>query len=572
MNRSVCAVALLMCVALIAFAGGQQQKSQQADSKSGYAADPNVNQQLGALPILKSPEKSKPFTIAISNYPERVTQPNDLPQIKRMMAETGLRFEWTNIPTNGIIEKINLLLASGQLPDAFWDCITDEMIVQYLDQDVFIQTEDLAQKYMPNFSKILEKRPVYKARATAPNGHRYGFPYIEEMYGLVLTPGPFLINKVWLDKVGKKVPTTVDEWVDCLRAFKTAGDLNGNGKADEIPYAYGFGAQDTFGSLDTFNLFCAAFGQTNTAGGNRPEDNMAVKDGKVIFTAANPAYKETAKFFNSLYKEGLIDIDSFSPHPTPSSALYVDKIKSPDAVIGSFGVWAPMNMIPNAKVRDQYVPVPRLKGSRGKTGHALNFTEMQNVARFAITRSCDRPEILARFVDYMYSPEISITANWGSLGFVMDKGTDGKLHYRMGPDKRPLIAAPWKNIQELAANTRGSKGATAVLNEYYETYCDYAWDAVDLLAYQKVNGKEEILAEAQILPRMLKTVAEQSTISQIQPQIKNIVESNRMNWILKGSADATWDQYLKDLDAAGLNKLLAAFQSAYDRYQAAMKK
>jgi putative aldouronate transport system substrate-binding protein len=571
MDRRACVVILFVCAALLAFAGGtQEQKAQPAQGKSA-AADPNVNPQIGALPIIKDPQKSKPFMIAISNAPERVTQPNDLPQIKRMTQETGLRFEWTNIPTNGIVEKVNLLLASGQLPDAFWDCVTDEMVVQYMDQDVFVPTEGLAQKYMPNLTKVFEKRPFYKARQTAPNGHRYGFPYIEEMYGLVLTPGPFLINKVWLQKVGKEVPTTVDDWAACLRAFKAGGDLNGNGKADEIPYAFGFGSQESFGSLDTFNMFCGAFGQANTTGGNRPEDNMAVKDGKVVLTAANMAYKDTAKFFNGLYKEGLIDVDSFSPHPTPNSALYVDKIKKPDAVIGSFGVWAPMNMIPDAKVREQYVPVPRLKGPRGKTGSALNFTEMQYTARFAITKACDRPEILARFVDYMYTPEISITANWGSLGYVQDKGADGKLHYRMGSDGRPIVAPPWKSIQEIAANTRGSKGAVAVLNEYYDTYCDYAWDAVDLLAYQKVNGKQEVLAETAVLPRMLKTVAEQSTISQIQPQIKNIVDSYRMNWILKGTADATWDQYLKDLDAAGLSRLLAAFQSAYDRYQAALK-
>lgn len=72
------------------------------------------------------------------------------------------------------------------------------------------------------------------------------------MYGLVLTGGPLLINKTWLDEVGKEVPTTVDEWVDCLKAFRDGGDLNGNGAADEIPMATWFGATDTFGSYNMF--------------------------------------------------------------------------------------------------------------------------------------------------------------------------------------------------------------------------------------------------------------------------------------------------------------------------------
>ena len=72
------------------------------------------------------------------------------------------------------------------------------------------------------------------------------------MYGLVQTPGPFLINKTWLDKVGKDVPTTVDEWKECLEAFKEAGDLNGNGKDDEVPYAFGMGCKGLYDTYDTF--------------------------------------------------------------------------------------------------------------------------------------------------------------------------------------------------------------------------------------------------------------------------------------------------------------------------------
>ena len=87
---------------------------------------------------------------------------------------------------------------------------------------------------MPNLKAFLDDNEQYQLEITAPNGHKYGFPYVEEMKGLVLTPGPFVINKTWLDKVGKEVPTTVDEWVDCLKAIRDGGDLNGNGEDDEI--------------------------------------------------------------------------------------------------------------------------------------------------------------------------------------------------------------------------------------------------------------------------------------------------------------------------------------------------
>jgi ABC-type glycerol-3-phosphate transport system substrate-binding protein len=63
------------------------------------------------------------------------------------------------------------------------------------------------------------------------------------------------INTEWLAKTGKSMPKTVDEFTAVLRAFRDAGDLNGNGKDDEIPYALDFTCHDMFGSYNTFHQF-----------------------------------------------------------------------------------------------------------------------------------------------------------------------------------------------------------------------------------------------------------------------------------------------------------------------------
>ena len=55
-------------------------------------------------------------------------------------------------------------------------------------------TEGLIKAYMPTLTKVLEDNPNYKQETTAPDGHSYGFPYIEQMFGLVLTPGPLLFQ------------------------------------------------------------------------------------------------------------------------------------------------------------------------------------------------------------------------------------------------------------------------------------------------------------------------------------------------------------------------------------------
>ena len=78
------------------------------------------------------------------------------------------------------------------------------------------------------------------------------------------------------------MPTTVDEWVDCLKAIRDGGDLNGNGEDDEIPMATWFGATDTFGSYNLFYRFTGAFGCADSyCGGNSYADHLRMVDGKL---------------------------------------------------------------------------------------------------------------------------------------------------------------------------------------------------------------------------------------------------------------------------------------------------
>lgn len=546
--------------------GGGSAVESSADSATASNDDDNVNLD-GSLPIIKDPSKAEKMTMAIVIPAERVVPSGDLIMTKKLAEETGVEFEWQEIPSEGSSEKINLMLAGGTLPDAFWNGISSTMAVQYSGQDIFMPTEDLVDQYMPRLKAIFEKHPEYRAASTAPDGHSYGFPYIEEMYGLVLTPGPFLINTAWLEKVGKTMPTTVDEWVDCLRAFRDAGDLNGNGVADEIPYALGLGSEDWFGSYNTFHQFTGAFGQADSySQGYYQADHMRIIDDKVVFTATDDAYRKTANFFNMLNNEKLIDVDSFSPGPTADTPLYLNKINGDAAVIGSLGLWAPVNQIPDVNVRKEYAAIPRLQGESGKTGFKLNFSEMQDTSMVAITADCKYPEIIAAYVDYCFEPEISVTLNWGAIGMIYVKGDDGILHFDLDEDNNIVLKEQYQTFGEMRNNSTPTRGALAVLNEYYGPVADYTWDALDLLEFQRQNGKEELLTEYTAVPKMMLSTEEQTRVSQVQPQISDIVKRYTMQWILDGNADATWDAYKAELEAAGLNDLLSTFQQAYDRF------
>lgn len=558
-----------------------QKASVELTAEEQEAVDEGIIQLDGSLPIIKDQAKfeEKYGKIKVLNVGDasRVTDPTDIEMVKKWAEDTGVEFEWTTIPPENAGEKISLMLTSGEnLPDVFWNfegSQSSTTVVQYADQDVFIPTETMVKDYMPNLQKILNDNPDYGMEVQSPDGHMYGFPWIEQMKGLILTPGPFVINKTWLDKVGKEVPTTVDEWVDCLKAFRDTKDLNGNGKDDEIPMACWFGQhnQDGFGSYNLFYRFTGAFGSADSyCGGNPYADHLRIDDGKVRFTASDDAFKKTAEFFNMLYNEGLIWEGSFENDE--SAAFKSSIIKEDVARIGSFGVWGDQEIV-NLDVHDEYVPIPRLQGEDGMTGFALNTSEMQDSSLGAVTVNCKFPHLMARFYDYIYgSPEISIQTNWGALGYNYEVDSDGIMRTPLDEEGHIIAKEPWTDFGQQRANTTITRTPMAVLNEYYDTVVGYTFDAVTLYDWQVVNGKEDIMDEYTTVPKVMMTTDEITRLAQIQPTVSNIVDRYISTWITGGVDDASWESYKKELDAAGVNDIIEIYQSAYDRAKGAAEK
>lgn len=539
------------------------------------AVDAGIIALDGSLPIIKDPaafeEKYGKISMLFINSADRVVPVGELAMVQKWAEDTGVEFDWQSIPNEGAQEKINLMLASGEdLPDAFWnfgDGKSGNIVVQYADQDIFLPTEGLINDYMPNLKKILDDNPNYRAEITAPNGHTYGFPYIEEMYGLVLTGGPLLINKTWLDQVGKEVPTTVDEWVDCLKAFRDGGDLNGNGEADEIPMATWFSVKDSFGSYNMFYRFTGAFGCADSyCGGNSYADHLRLIDGKVTFTAMDEAFRKTAEFFNMLYNENLIWNGSFEADE--SASYKTSLIKEDVARIGCFGTWTDQE-ITNLDVHDEYVPLPRLEGEAGKIGFLNNYSELQDSSDTAITTTCKFPHVIARFVDYMVGdPAISVQSNWGAEGYNYKLDENGILRTPLDEQGRYVAqqeGADYADFGKARTNSTTARGSMIVLDEYYETVAGYAYDAVQLLEWQKVNGKDEVMAEYDAIPRVMMTVDELTRLAQIQKTVSDLVERYVNQWVTGGVTDDNWNSYLSELEAAGVNDIVSIYQTAVDR-------
>ena len=378
----------------------------------------------GTLPIVVDNTEMDAMTIVFAQDPLCKVEPTEMKSLKMLAEDTGVKINWVGIPKANYTEQVNLMLASRQLPDVFWGNIDYSVVTQYMNQEIFLPTEDLIDKYCPIISSVINSNPEYAALTTYPDGHRYGFPTIVESYGLVLTQGPFLINKTWLDKVGKDVPTTLDEFKDVLIAFRDAGDLNGNGEADEIPYAVNFVDSNAYATNNSLFCLMSCFGETATYGDWYPYTKIG-DDGKVKFSVLSDAFKQALNFYHDLYKENLLDLDGFS-----GDGKYQYKLQQNEAMIGAFATWAPSNDIPVKEVYDQYVALPRLVGPNGKMGSANNRSEVQQPSGFLITTACKYPEIAAAIANYMCIPNIAPQINYGVIEDLFTVDENGMLHYR----------------------------------------------------------------------------------------------------------------------------------------------
>lgn len=471
--------------------------------------------------------------------------PNQKLILKRLEKETGVKIEWTNYQSD-FAEKRNLDISSGDLPDAIHnDGASDVELMSWAKQGVIVPVEDLIKKYMPNLQKVLDEKPEYKSMITAPDGHIYSFPWIEELgegkESIHSVNDMAWINKAWLDKLGLKMPQTTDELVKVLEAFKTQ-DPNGNGKADEIPMSF----INKPGNED-FKVLFGSFGE-----GDNDDHLIVSNDNKVDFTADNDSYKEGVAFMRSLQEKGLIDSEAFEQDWNTYIA------KGGEDLYGVYFTWDKNNI---SKNKSDYEVLPVLAGPNGQK----NVTRTNNVGfsrdRMVITSANKNLELTAKWIDQQYAPLQSVQNNWGTYGdkkqqniFAFDKNQKMLKHL-------PLEGtAPTEIRQKTEVG-----GPLAILDSYYGKVTTMPDDAKWRLDILKENYVPYMKNES-IYPKIFMKEKDLDKVAQIEADMNDYIARKRAEWITKGGIDKEWESYKKELERYGLTEWLTIKQKYYDDY------
>ena len=219
--------------------------------------------------------------------------------------------KWTNIhlkdvtvganmrtdENSGKTEALNLMLASGTIPDIVGSSRIKDFVNQYGPEGAFLPLNDLIDEHAPNLKKFFAEKPEIAAAISAADGNMYYIPYLPDgKYGRA-----YWIRTDWLNKLGLEMPETVEDYEKVLRAFKTQ-DPNGNGEADEVPY---FARQWP----ELIRLVTLWDGRSS---GSDTYHDFMVEDGKIQHPYAGEGYREGIKNLARWYKDGLIDAEIFT--------------------------------------------------------------------------------------------------------------------------------------------------------------------------------------------------------------------------------------------------------------------
>ena len=471
--------------------------------------------------------------------------PNEKLIYQRLEEQTGVHIDWKNYTNDSFIEKRNLAMASGDLPDAIMDAAySDYDLLQLADDGAIIPVEDLIEEHMPNLQKVLEQAPEYRSMITAPDGHIYSFPWIEELgsgkesiHSVDTFPW---INQEWLNNLGLEMPKTTEELKKVLIAFKTK-DPNGNGKADEIPMSFiiNKGGEDLAFLFGSFGL------------GDNWDHTVVTNDGKVTFTANQDGYKEAMKFFNELYKEGLIDEEAFEQ----DFNTYLSKGK--DERYGLYFTWDKANI---TGMNEKYQLMNPLAGPSGETNVARTNGMGLDRGRMVITSANQNVELTAKWIDQLYDPVQSVQNNWGTYG---DKKQQNIFEY--DKEKNMLKHLPLEGAAPVELRQKTNIGGPlAILDEYYGKFTTKPEDAAWRLGLMKDVMVPHMKAD-NIYPKVFFSLEELEKLSKIEADLFAYVHRKRAEWIKTGAVEKEWSEYLDELDRLGLKTWLKVKQEGYDR-------
>ena len=463
--------------------------------------------------------------------------PGNTPFQKALARATGVTIKWILATPADAPQKLQLLIASNDVPDIFSD---GQFSADYPGGASKAAADGVIAKINPylktlakDYNTVLTSRPEFEKNLKADNGDIYGFACFRGGKMSTVFFGP-MIRKDVLDKAGVEVPETIDEWTKALRALK----------------ANGF--KTPLSMLDWYVGYSGAF--VGAYGGCV---NFYVgRDAKIHYGAAEPGYLQYLTLMNTWYTEGLLD-----PDASTMKDMAVLDTKVISGKVGACVNWISRvkrynteGLAAEAKFQMVATKYPVLR-----KGDQPLYAQSDNpvVMSFFVGTSGKHVEDTIKWYNYGYTKAGQMLYNFGIEGESYTIDAKGNAIYTDAIFKN---SRGWSETQakQMYAPIVGDAPALEDLGFFSQLMLNTPAQQAAARAWGDAKGSS-------ILPNLSYTADEMTTMKK-EGDIGTYVTEQTAKFILGELPLSKWNEYVKQVKAMGLDSVLSAYNAAYARY------
>ncbi|MXU65117.1 type 2 periplasmic-binding domain-containing protein [Oceanomicrobium pacificus] len=436
----------------------------------------------------------------------------------------------------GKTEALNLMLATGNIPDIVGSSRLKDFVNQYGPEGAFVPLNDLIEEHAPNLKAYFAERPEIAAAISAADGNMYYIPYLPDgKYGRA-----YFIRYDWLEKLGLEVPETVEEVEEVLRAFKTQ-DPNGNGMQDEVPF---FARQWP----ELIRLVTLWDGRSS---GSDTYHDFYVDNGELKHPYAGEGYRDGISNLARWYAEGLVDAEVFTRGSSAREYLLSEDLggMTHDWFASTSGYNRLSESIEGFEFK-AFAPPASVSGKRIEEHRRIPIKP----DGWAIGGMNEHPVETIKYFDFWFTEEGRRLANFGVEG----------QQYEM-VDGKPKFTDAVLNSDQPVNNQLYGVGAQLQARGYFQDYAyEEQWSNEFALEGIALYDQGDYLID-QFLGVAF-DAEEQKVYDRYWPTIRDYMLERQQGWILgNGDVMAEWDDYLATLDDMGYQDVLKVMNSAYKR-------
>ena len=507
---------------------------EEASSSEASAAETLSDRPEVTYPLVEE-ETTLTYWQAWPPFLSEISEPSDAAMFEKLAEATGVKLEISAVSTETAADDFMLRCASGDLTDMVQNAATQYTGggAKAIEDDIIMDLLPLIDEYTVNYYNIIYSDPNIYKNLVNDEGQ---VPSLIGMYtDYYYTDQGFWIRQDILDKTGLDIPKTVPELDAVLEAFKGLGLTDSlmvlsEGKCDLLEVAYG------------------------------ATDRLV--DGKIQPAALTDNYKEFLKKLHDYYQKGYISVDfvtyNESDTKPPQNVVFNDMTAIFKEDVAAIAGYLNSSNTPGFDLQ----PMGQIRLSEGdRLDTGFIGVKAADKYSLSISTQCSDPKLAIQYMDYLFSEEGHMLANYGIEGetYTIENGepqfTDLILNNPQGFN--------WQLCQSLYINP-GFPCLTD-LSVQEMTYTDAQKAAVPTWV-DAYDSSDETMPNERWLSY---TTEESQHKSDLQNDIETYQTEMRLKFITgQLDIDAEWDNYCSALEGMGIHTMEEITQAAVDRYLA----